>query len=563
MRKVFLVALTMFIMALGEEAYAQRPSRAQVYADIVTMQLLRMEGASPARILPLCKRILGVMPVPQAYVDMAHILLEVGDLKTAIDTLEEGAEKFPNDFTLQVLLGEIYGDVGKKNHALLHFDKALRINPKDERVYQRLIGLYVEEGNYEAANTLLGKWEKAMPHSVSLYLTWARVYISMGLSNRALEKLQDASREHPDNPDVFRLMGRLYELNGNTEGAIKAYKKLLELSPTSVDALGHLGELYIQEKKYPSALKIYRSLLKSHPGYPQLSARVASILVAMDRKKEALRTINDALKVHKDERLLFMKALLLEDMGRKGEALRLLCGVVAKGGTHDPSFYIQIASIYMDKGDRERAITVLRSGIMVQPDAPQLYKALAIVYNEIGKKEEALMNAAYAVVLRPHDPSYLFSLGALLERQGQWKKSEKFLKRALKLDPQNPSLLNYLGYMYIDRGVNLDEGISLVRKALAIRPNNPYYLDSLAWGLFKKGKLKRARQIQEGALRRIKEKNAIMLSHMGAIYMALGMKEKAKALYAEALRHLNNKELSTWEREEIIRSARALGLLSP
>lgn len=566
MKRVFVLLLFISLLGWNRGAWAASPAKAQAYSAVVEAQLLHMERADPSKILPLYQRILEFFPVPQAYVDTAHIFLEKGDLNSAVGVLEEGANRFPNSFTLHFLLGELYGSMGKSNLALLHLNRALELNPKDERVYQRLIGFYMERSNYDAANALLEKWQKAAPHSRSLYLTWAKVYMVMGLYSQALEKLQRAQKENPKNPDILKYMGQLYQLKGEPEKAIEAYKRLLSISPGSIEVLDQLGRLYIKEKQYPLALKIYASLLQQHPGHPQLVARVVSILMVMNEKEKALKILDDALKLNKDEHLLFMKGILLEEMGKKEDALKVFQGVIGDGKPHEPSFYVQVAGIYSEKGEKEKALDVLRKGIALKPDSAELYKALATLYRDMGEKDKALVNAAYAVVLKPRDPYYLFYLGALLEREGKWKKGEKFLKRALELDPKNPVILNYLGYMYIDRGIKLDEGIKLVKEALKLKPDSPYYLDSLAWGLFKKGKVKEALKIQKKALRLLKggkEDNAIMLGHLGAMYMALGMRDKAKATYTEALKYINSKELTSWEREEIIRSAKALGLSLP
>ena len=567
MKKFFILVFFVSFLGWSKVALAvTQSSEAQAYSAVVEAQLLHMEGADPSQILPLYHRILKVLPVPQAYVDMAHILLEKGDLNAAAGVLEKGLDRFPNSFTLHFLLGELYRSIGKGNLALLHLNRALELNSKDERVYKRLIGLYVEKGNYDAANALLEKWQKVAPHSCSLYLTWAKVYMTMGLYSQALEKLQRAQKENPENPEVLRYMGQVYQLKGEPDKAIEAYKRFLRISPYSIEVLNRLGELYIEEKQYPLALKLYSSLLQRHPGHPQLVAKVVSILVTMDKKEEALKILEKALRINRNERLLFMKGILLEDMGKKEEALKVFQGVIKDGKPHAPSFYIQAAGILAEEGKKEKALDILRKGIALKPDAAELYRALATLYSRMGRKEKALVNAAYAVVLNPKDPSSLFSLGALLEREGKWKKGEKFLKKALELDPKNPVILNYLGYMYIDRGIKLDEGIKLVEEALKLKPDNPYYLDSLAWGLFKKGQVKEALKIQKKALRLLekeKRNNAIMLGHLGAMYMALGMREKAKAAYAKALKYINSKELTPWEREEIIRSAKALGLSLP
>ena len=63
----------------------------------------------------------------------------------------------------------------------------------------------------------------------------------------------------------------------------------------------------------------------------------------------------------------------------------------------------------------------------------------------------------------------------------------------LATNPGNTSTLNYYGYMLADRGVRLDEAVTMIQRALADEPNNPAYQDSLGWAYYKQNKLPEAK----------------------------------------------------------------------
>ena len=73
--------------------------------------------------------------------------------------------------------------------------------------------------------------------------------------------------------------------------------------------------------------------------------------------------------------------------------------------------------------------------------------------------------------------------GICYERSKQWPKAEADLKKALELYPDQPHVLNYLGYSWIDQGVNLDEGMEMIKKAVQQRPDDGYIVDSSSAGL--------------------------------------------------------------------------------
>ena len=100
---------------------------------------------------------------------------------------------------------------------------------------------------------------------------------------------------------------------------------------------------------------------------------------------------------------------------------------------------------------------------------------------------EAVTSLQKAVDLDAENATYHFNLGVVHEKLGDFDASVAHMQRTIALDPQHASALNYLGYMYAERGMHLDESIETIQRALAIEPNNGYFLDSLGWAFFKKG----------------------------------------------------------------------------
>src|SRR4030067_356275 len=60
--------------------------------------------------------------------------------------------------------------------------------------------------------------------------------------------------------------------------------------------------------------------------------------------------------------------------------------------------------------------------------------------------------------------------------------------RLKRVNSKNTDALNFLGYSYADRGIHLEEALSLIQRALEVKPGNGYILDSLGWVYFKLGK---------------------------------------------------------------------------
>jgi tetratricopeptide (TPR) repeat protein len=111
--------------------------------------------------------------------------------------------------------------------------------------------------------------------------------------------------------------------------------------------------------------------------------------------------------------------------------------------------------------------------------------------------------------------------GICYERSKQWPKAEADLKEALKLYPEQPQVLNYLGYSWVDQGTNLDEGMDMIKRAVAQRPDDGYIVDSLGWAYYKLGKYEDAVKQLERAVD-LKPEDPTINDHLGDAYWHVG-----------------------------------------
>jgi tetratricopeptide (TPR) repeat protein len=110
----------------------------------------------------------------------------------------------------------------------------------------------------------------------------------------------------------------------------------------------------------------------------------------------------------------------------------------------------------------------------------------------------------------------------------------KYLKRIIEINPKHADALNYLGYSYVEKGINLEEAHSLINRALELKPDNGYIIDSLGWLYFKLGKYDEAMKTLLRAAELAKDDPAI-IEHIGDVYNSMGLKEKAMEYWEKAL----------------------------
>jgi tetratricopeptide (TPR) repeat protein len=128
----------------------------------------------------------------------------------------------------------------------------------------------------------------------------------------------------------------------------------------------------------------------------------------------------------------------------------------------------------------------------------------------------------------------LFRLGAALERTGERDEAVRTFRSVLEQQPDFAPALNYLGYMWIEKGENLEQATAFVRRALARDPESGAYVDSLGWAYFQAGDRARAKELLERAARLLPD-DATVLEHLGDSYRATGDLTRARATYERAL----------------------------
>jgi len=135
----------------------------------------------------------------------------------------------------------------------------------------------------------------------------------------------------------------------------------------------------------------------------------------------------------------------------------------------------------------------------------------------------------------------LYSLAISLERSDNWDKAEKYFLYALEFVPNNPQVLNYLGYSWIDKGINIDSAMSMIKKAVQQRPEDGYIVDSLGWAYYQIGDYENAVINLERASELLSD--SIIIDHLGDALFYSNRKIEAVFQWKRALKFNPTEEL--------------------
>jgi len=160
-----------------------------------------------------------------------------------------------------------------------------------------------------------------------------------------------------------------------------------------------------------------------------------------------------------------------------------------------------LSSLYEENKEMGAAENILREGIGILPKSVDLHYAIGVIYEKTNRFPESL----------------------------------KAMENVLSIDPDNAEALNFIGHSYADRGINLDEAERVIVKALKIKPDSGYMIDSLGWVHFKQNKLNSALANLKKAMELLPD-DANVIEHLGDVYAKMGKVKEAQEMYNRAFK---------------------------
>ncbi len=468
----------------------------------------------------ILKRLVKTEKSAHIYTRLGELLLASGDGDGAVKLLEEAEKAFPGEPYFKFTLGQLY-EFHKKDReaAYRYYSAAAGLSPEPQ---YRLAAARVLEasGKYgDALDIMNGLIESGA--AASYYSDRGRIYQRMGERDKAVADLKKAVDMDGDMPAMLRLAD-IYLSENNRAEAKKILESITERGQNLILPELKLGEIYKEEKDYGKAIELYSS--------------VADRLEGRDRAA-----------------VLKQMGSLQYETGDYDNASRTFEWVTELTPEDSMSAYFA-GYIYEYLGETEKARDIYEKALKIHPSYAQLLKRMAVIYMLDDKPGEAWKyleridpverdvdyylicgeiwsmrkdhNKAALVLMEglnenPTDTGILYSLAMQYEFLKERDKAVETVKKAIGIEPDNPVFQNFLGYVYADMGVNLDEAYSLISKALEKDPVNPAYLDSMAWVLFKKKDYEKALEYGEKALKAMPGDPEVS-SHVKAIKEKLG-----------------------------------------
>lgn len=216
-----------------------------------------------------------------------------------------------------------------------------------------------------------------------------------------------------------------------------------------------------------------------------MADRIALIMYAhLEQKKEAIHFLQDHISAHGNSKVIGKRlGSLYADSGELDDAA--LMYEQAYDLSSDPLIAQEAIKIYAYQQNVLKLNAILEKSNVNDPLLLELY-----VRNKQFDKASELAKKLYKL---EQNPLYLAQSAVFAYEASNNKNDPILLKKVVdglkqaNSEAESPLYNNYLGYLMIDHDIDVDGGMVYVKKALVAQPESPYYIDSLAWGHYKKG----------------------------------------------------------------------------
>ena len=425
------------------------------------------------------------------------------DLVAARADFNAALKADPTLFAVTVNLASL--DILEKNPAgaRARLESSLQQEPRNYHARLALGGLRLGQGApTEELRTLFSEGIKLSPAEVSLRLALVDYLVSKRQFKDALAAAQEAVLALPGDPKLLDALGRAQAEAGDIEQAISTFRRVADADQRSAAPHLRLANIYSASNRKPAAEIALRKALELEPNSDPAQQALASLMLSSGRLKEAI------------------------ELARKMQAQR----------PSAVSGYAFEANVHLQQKNPDQALATYKRGLAVKDHAPELALQFYLTLQRNGRSAEGDRFGADWIKSHPEDWAFDYQLAVTALRRGNFEQAETRLRRIVELKPKAALALNNLAWAIASRGQ--PGGSEFAQRALKLVPDNPAFMDTLAFALWAEKAPAQALEAQRRAVEMAPTEPAFRLS-LARMALEAGDKTLARA-EIERLKALGN-----------------------
>jgi len=484
--------------------------------------------------------------------------------------------------------GVIHDLNDERELALAEFYKAAKESPDDEELTMEVSRRLIQNKQPDKALELVLAAAGRANASGAVFARLGLIYAQLGQNEKAIEANRTAMKKTPRAIAGYQNLFLNYLQNKQPEAALKVLEDAADQKDADAEFLIGLGELYatyalefprqreaihakglkilnrIKDFKVPTphlrlkladgyylfgdtekATEIYLDLVKRAGDFPLLRDNVRSKLAniylrARDRKRAAEQFEAIVRDDPSNAQAYYFLGSIASEENRWADAVENLRKTILFNSEFEPAYY-DLAAAQIALGNTGDALATLDRARAKFAVSFVLEYLLAMAHNQQKSYADAVNHFTTAEVIAQATETnrltygFYFQVGVAFEHKGDRTQAVKYFEKCLQLSPDFAEALNYLGYMWAEKGENLEKAREMIARALKAEPKSAAYLDSMGWVLYKLNQPKEALDYILKAVAASEEPDATLYDHLGDIYATLKETDKAREAWRKSL----------------------------
>ncbi len=406
--------------------------------------------------------------------------------------------------------------------------------------FLRIAAVLGRQQQRAAALTVIGELAQLHPRQPEGQFALSHVAVRAGELDVALAAINRTLALRPDWEEAGLFKIRILVSRRDDAPLAAFYERFLADHPRAREFRANYARYLVENKRWEQAREQFKLIVADSPGDADALYAVGLLAMQADAMDEAVHYLTLALKRNPDnDQAQYYLGQIAERRKQYDEALARY-REVGPGTSHFDA-QLRIAAVIARRGDVAAAraelsrLTPVNDGQVVQ-----LALAEEQILRDVRQFREAFEVLSRALARLPDDADLLYARALAAERLDRLDVLETDLRRILSADPENATALNALGYTLADRTQRHAEALALIEKALQIKPDDPYIMDSLGWVHYRLGNHTEALKYLRGALER--RNDAEIAAHLGEVLWIVGDRAAAESVWRRALQEMPDNE---------------------
>lgn len=372
------------------------------------------------------------------------------------------------------------------------------------------------------------------------------LYVSLNDTANVLKEAHRLYNSAPNNIGINEVMGNVYQHLSMPDSAIVYFDRMDEIDPDNASAaLAKVTYYYLKKDSVQMDREMYRALSNENMPIEQKVEELTRYIRTMyhdgDSSERVLRLFDGILLQHPHEaavrRLYGSYLALRKDYPGAAEQFSYALDI-EPANLED---WMHLMGMYLMDKNYPKALETTQKALEYNPDNEDIILEIPVIYTMM-KQYDDVVNACRQALAKV-DTTDLVKVASIynimgdgLYQSGKKDEAYKSYETGLMYDPDNTMIMNNYAYFLACENKDLDKAEEMSRKTVLKKPDEPTYLDTYAWVLFKKRDLEKAKTYIELALQNDAEPSADLLEHYGDILFFWGNPDKALEQWKAALK---------------------------